>query len=247
MDNPIPRIDPEFKELIPPLSQEEYNQLEQNIKANKQCRDALVIWDGILVDGHNRLRICATHSIPFEIKEMSFPSREVAKLWILNNQLGRRNLSDAMRIELAISKTELLRKKAKENQSRAGGDKSVNTGAGALFSKVSKPIEEPINIHKTVASEAGVSDGTVHNYLQIAKQGSPKLLEDVKSGKLKIGTAHRLLNAHIIKQLKHADKLYGYIEKNLPVKNNPKANQEIKERLMGLMEKLEALKEAYNA
>ena len=119
-----PRIDPEFKALIPPLSPEEYAQLEANIISDKKCHNAIVIWNNILLDGHNRMRICAENNIQFEIIEMDFESREEAMLWILENQLGRRNLNDAMRIQLALSKVELLKEQAKKNQSRAGGDKS---------------------------------------------------------------------------------------------------------------------------
>ena len=167
--------------------------------------------------------------------------------WILDNQLGRRNLSDAMRIELALSKMELLRQQAKENQRNAGGDKSVKSGAGALFSKASKHIDTPINVHKAVAKESGVSDGTIHSYMEISKHGSPELLEGVKTGGLKIGTAHRLLDSEIQKRLKRSKKLYSYIEENIPRKNDPQANREIKARLEGLLKTLESLKEAYNA
>ena len=243
--NPIPRIDPEFQALIPPLSPEEYNQLEQNILAYKKCRDALVVWGDTLVDGHNRLRICATHSLPFEIKEVSFDSREEAMVWILDNQLGRRNLTDAMRIELALSKVELLKAKAKENQkrgaarggSRKASDKSdmANHGAstvtcdedsslpdgtcdpdGKLFTKSYKQNDAQINVHKAAADEAGISHGTVQNYMEVTKHGSPELIEGVKSGELKIGTAHRLLDKEITKQLNLADKQVRSIVETIP-------------------------------
>jgi DNA-binding transcriptional regulator/RsmH inhibitor MraZ len=63
------RIDPEFKSLIPPLATEEYAGLEESILA-EGCRDALILWDGILIDGHNRYEICTRHNIPFETTEM---------------------------------------------------------------------------------------------------------------------------------------------------------------------------------
>ena len=225
MTNPVPRIDPEFKALIPPLSKEEYQQLEHNILSCNKCRDAIVTWRGIIVDGHNRFNVCVTHGITFEIKEMDFASRQEAKLWILDNQLGRRNITDAMRIELALSKVELLRQKAKDNQIRAGGDK---TRAGALLSEVSKLEEEPINVRKAMADEVGVSEGTIHNYVQITKHGSPELLERVRSGDIKIDTAHRLQVKEIVKQIKRVDELYSCIRRNIPIEGDPVANQEIK-------------------
>ena len=207
MEYPIPRIDPEFKALIPPLSVEEYKQLEENIISGKKCRDAIVVWNGTIVDGHNRFEICVRHSVSFEIKEMEFDSRDEAMLWILDNQLGRRNLSDAMRIEVALGRAELLKRQARENQKLGGLYKSR---AGELLVKIPKANNEPVNVRETVADDAGVCSKTVQNYMQIAKHGTPGLLEHVKTGDLKINTAHRLLNTEILKQLKHADKLYRY-------------------------------------
>ena len=243
MTCPLPRIDPEFKSLIPPLSPEEYLQLEQNIFSQRKCHSALTTWEGILVDGHNRLNICAAHGITFEIEPMEFTSRDEAKLWILDNQLGRRNLTDAMRIELAVIKTQLIRQQAKENQIRAGGDK---TRAGALCPELPKTQYEPINIGHIVAEEAGVSRGNVYNYLQISKQAPPELQARVKSGELKIGTAHRLLPSEIQKQLKHADKLYRYIKSRIPLIENDTANQEIKAKLAAIYEQLEILRRSAN-
>lgn len=85
-------IDDEFKALIPPLTKEEYAQLEANI-LEEGCRDALVVWDGVLVDGHNRYEICTKHGLPFDVVDKEFADREAVKDWMDANQLGRRNLT----------------------------------------------------------------------------------------------------------------------------------------------------------
>ena len=72
------KIDQEFKSLIPPLTAEEYAQLEKNVIA-EGCRDALVIWQGTIIDGHIRYEICQKHSISYEIVEKDFDGREKAK------------------------------------------------------------------------------------------------------------------------------------------------------------------------
>ena len=92
--NPLVVVDPELSSLIPPLDDGELAQLEENILA-EGCRDALVVWDEgkILLDGHNRLRICEKHGLPYRTAEVSLPSREAAADWIDANQLGRRNLT----------------------------------------------------------------------------------------------------------------------------------------------------------
>lgn len=104
------KIDKEFKNLIPPLCREEFEQLEQNIIAEGRCRDKLKVWRGILVDGYHRHEICIKHGIPFEVDELHFASRRDAVIWIIEHQLGRRNLTNAMRIELVSRRGKLPKK-----------------------------------------------------------------------------------------------------------------------------------------
>lgn len=89
-------FDPEFQSLIPPLSLEEFTQLEQNIIADG-CRDPLVIWGNILIDGHNRHAICTKHRIPYKTVQKELSGRTAAMDWMDANQLGRRNLTSDQR------------------------------------------------------------------------------------------------------------------------------------------------------
>jgi N6-adenosine-specific RNA methylase IME4/transposase-like protein len=90
-------IDKEFAAMIPPLSAEERQQLEENIVEHGGARDPLVVWNEknatILLDGHNRYEICTRHELPFDIEEKRFATRDDAEDWIDKNQLGRRNLT----------------------------------------------------------------------------------------------------------------------------------------------------------
>lgn len=89
-------IDREFKELIPPLAPDEYKQLEDSILdvGFESSRGKIITWRGIIIDGHNRYEICCKHDIEFKAEEVSWVNtREEAVLWIIKNQLGRRNLS----------------------------------------------------------------------------------------------------------------------------------------------------------
>jgi AraC-like DNA-binding protein len=87
---------PELEEFIIPLQREEYKLLERNI-LEEGCREPLMVWPAkekqILVDGHNRYRICSKHGMPFKTNEINFHDLEEAKIWIINNQMGRRNLN----------------------------------------------------------------------------------------------------------------------------------------------------------
>ena len=85
-------IDDEFKGLLPALDKKTFDLLEENILQNG-CRDALVLWDGVLIDGHNRYEICMKHELPFTTVNKEFPSREDALIWIITTQVSRRNLT----------------------------------------------------------------------------------------------------------------------------------------------------------
>lgn len=226
----IPKTDPELKALIPPLSDEEYAQLQENILSAKKCRDPIILWQDTIIDGHNRFSICLAHGIQFMTQEMSFASKQDAKIWIIENQLGRRNLCDATRIELALLKTEFLREKAKENLKRGGKPFSKTTTLNP---------EDPVNIHKATAEEAGVSAGTLHNYMQLKEHADPTILAKVQSGELKIGTAHRLMN-ETTTRLKQAGKMYTYIEERVPFADN-QINAKIHEGLQQLSNQLQTL------
>ena len=88
------KIDEDFKVLLPKLDPETFKQLEENILENG-CRDPLVLWGDILVDGHNRFAICTEHGIPFTTVSKEFVSRDEAVIWIISTQVSRRNLSPA--------------------------------------------------------------------------------------------------------------------------------------------------------
>ena len=231
-------IDNEFRQLIPPLLEEEYKQLEQNILAKGKCLNKIILWDGIIIDGHNRFYICMQHGIEFEVEDIYFDSRDEAKLWILENQLGRRNLTDAARIELALKKEGLLKDLAKKNLSAAGGDKYEKETP--LF-KTSTASEEPINVRKAIAKEAKVSETNLFRYKQIMEQGSPALIEAVKSGKLKIGTAYKMLPTQVLKQLDRANKMYAYVQDYLPSITDEREKADVEKQISALKDLLKAL------
>ncbi|MCL2664286.1 MAG: hypothetical protein FWE82_01610 [Defluviitaleaceae bacterium] len=244
----LPRKDPEFQMLVPPLTQEEREQLEKNIVEHKKCINPLVSWDGLLIDGYNRLDICIKNGIAFEVKEMEFSTRDEAKIWILDNQLGRRNLSDAARIEIAALRAEMLKAKAKDKQKAAGGDKY---GKETLFSIMTTNSEEPINLHKQIAAEASISEGTLHMYNKIKKEGSPELLQSVLCGEVKIGTAYKSLKSRadtnaekIGYYLKRLEYSIGEIKKQINtfgVSSFPENAEELKARLGAIWAVLDSL------
>ncbi|PSF33466.1 hypothetical protein C7H19_20060 [Aphanothece hegewaldii CCALA 016] len=124
------KIDLEFKSLIPPLGTEERQQLKENL-LTYGCRDALVLWkkQRILIDGHNRFEICTQHGIPFNVVELEFEDRDTVIAWIIDNQLGRRNLTPE-----ALS---YLRGKRYSIQKRQGQRSDLNQSDEKLTSRQS--------------------------------------------------------------------------------------------------------------
>lgn len=141
------KIDDQFKSLIPPISFDESQDLEASIKKDG-CRDSLVTWRGYILDGHNRYRICQMYGIEFKTTEMLFSDRDEAKIWIIKNQLGRRNLTpDQMKY---------LRGRQYEIEKGVQGKKTQN----GTFS----------NTAKRLAKQHGVSKNTILRDAAFAKK-----------------------------------------------------------------------------
>ena len=117
-------INPKFKSLIPPLAADEYKGLEESI-LSEGCRDALVLWNDTLIDGHNRYEICTKHGIDFKTIQKEFDSEDDALLWIIDNQLAKRNLDKWGKLDLAEKKEEILARQAKQRMSDGGKGKEI--------------------------------------------------------------------------------------------------------------------------
>ena len=174
------KIDKQIQTLIPPLSTEEYAQFEQNLQ-QEGCRDALVTWRGTLLDGHNRLEICKKHGIPYETTEIDLPDRATAIVWVILNQLGRRNLTPYARAELALQLEPSIAAKAKENQGRRT-DLRKDSAKG------------PIDTKKEVAKAAGVSRDTIRKAKALKERASEEVKQQLRAGKISINAAYTAFN-----------------------------------------------------
>jgi hypothetical protein len=96
-----PKVDPEFRSFIPPLSESERADLERAIAAAGRAIDPILVWRGLVVDGHNRLEICMRLGLPFETRELEIPDRDAVKAWMFEHQIARRNLSPDQLLILA--------------------------------------------------------------------------------------------------------------------------------------------------
>ncbi len=188
-----PETKTEFQELIPSLTNEEYDKLEASLIV-EGCRDALVTWKGIVLDGHNRLRICHEHSIPFNTVTLTdIESEEDAKVWIIRNQMARRNLTPAERSRLAAKLKEIETELAKGRQ-LAGlkhGDK--------------KPVKEHVperekgQARDKAGEKAGVSGKSVDAAEKVETFGSEKLKEALHDGVVSLTPAAEIAQ-HLSKE-----------------------------------------------
>lgn len=186
-------IDKEFRQLIPPLTVEELTQLEQNIVEAKGARNPLAVWNGLLLDGHNRYDICQRLKLPFQMIEITVASRDDAKIWIIQNQFGRRNLSPYTRAELALRLEPLIAGRAKANQRASGG---------AVPTTLSKAVR-PIDTRQEVAKSAKVSEGTLAKVKIIADKAPEAVKERLRRAETTINKEYKAIKqaeVHTVRQ-----------------------------------------------
>jgi ParB-like chromosome segregation protein Spo0J len=171
------KIDPEFKVLMADSSGES-GSLEENISLYG-CRDPIIVLkgEGIILDGHHRYEICERLGIPYQVVELEFPSRTEAKIWMIKNQRGRRNLNESQRAMLAVTLEALYFERARERQ-------GTRTDLGQNLD----PSEAGRSAEKA-AKDMGVSHQTVSYAKKVATKGIPELAKLVASGDLAVSAA----------------------------------------------------------
>lgn len=174
------KIDPDFRDCLPKLTEDEYSQLEKNV-VTYGVQSPLVVWNGYIIDGHNRYSICfANHITDVPVREEHFEDKESALKWILENQLGRRNLTDFGRNEIALRYKEIIAQKAKERQ-REGQEAGRVARYSGLRSDDQKP-EEQVNTRTEIAKIAGTNDSSVKRTEFILKNGTEEEINRARKG-----------------------------------------------------------------
>ena len=174
-------IDPEFRDLIPPLNDDELTMLEESIVANG-CESPLIVWNGVIVDGHNRYAICKKHGIPCAVTEKFFDNREDAMLWMLRNQLGRRNLNDYQRGEMVLRLKSQIAADAKRRMQ--GGVREENPPTNLREGKHSG--ETLTHLGKI----AGVSGTQMRKIDKISKDADEQTKVKLRKGEMSIHKAY---------------------------------------------------------
>ena len=181
----------DFKKLIPALTGEEFKQLEANI-LSEGIRDPLVVWNGYLVDGHNRYTIANQHGLEYKTVNKEFKDGNAVKEWMILNQFGRRNLSNYQRSVLALQLEDVFSARAKENQ--------AIQFKGNSLPQISVEVK-PIDTQKEVAKVANVSHDTIAKVKRIEAVASPEVKAQLSTGEMSINQAYQEIKKEEKKEL----------------------------------------------
>ena len=174
-------INPELDSLFPALDEKELAMLEKSI-LEEGCTDPVVVWNNVVIDGHNRVRICRKHNIPFAIEERSFADLAEAMAWMISRQLGRRNLTNFMKAKLALRYEERFRKEAEEN--RMAGVK-LDTDKNANERRTDSRLGELV----------GLSRDTIAKCRKIEAEADDETKEKLDAGEISVNKAYKSLES----------------------------------------------------
>lgn len=177
------KIDPEFESKIPPLTEEEFRQLEENILADGVVINPIIIWNGAIVDGHNRFHIIEKHpQIQYTTHEKSFDDRFAVIAWICKNQLGRRNLTPEQKKYLIGKQFEAEKLRQGTNNQHVQA-KSEKCQVGTF--------QNQVDTAERIANENGIGRRSVFRAeafskaVDIADEVEPGIREDLLAGEIK--------------------------------------------------------------
>lgn len=200
------KIDEEFRSLIPPLADEEREQLKQNIINDGAIREPIAIWHDFIIDGHNRYEISQETGISFNTFSMDskLEDRNDVMIWMIENQKGRRNLPQPKKNELAYRLKDMYAERARKNQ-------ATHTADGYQL----RPKLDKADTLQKMADVAGVSRGTMAKYQKLVESGDKELLHQYNEGEISLNAAY--------------NKVMGIEEKPKPNKELEAANAKIAE------------------
>jgi hypothetical protein len=182
------KINEVLRDYIEPLTEAERSALERSLLA-EGCRDALVLWNDVLVDGHNRYSICQQHGIPFKVTQnTSFKDMEDVMLWMIDNHLGRRSVSDFQRGVLALRQQEILAKRQQAEMERAKAEDAAIAPPDPDSEEAAPPPKAKAK-REDIARAARLSANTLGQIEKITRSATPELVDAVRAGTISINAA----------------------------------------------------------
>ena len=234
-------VSEELKAYIDPLTPDEHEALERSLLA-EGCRDALVLWGDLLIDGHNRYGICQQHGIPFQtVQHPHFKSMDDVHLWMIDQHLGRRSVSDFQRGVLALRKREIIATRrsaaaaavmaAKADAPQAEGEApwegETDPVVAAALASVAKAPDEALAERQALARVARLSSSQVKLIETIQQKAAPEVVAAVRSGDISLSTAAVVASLPVDEQqavaAAGADELKQAAKRVRDAKKKPKA------------------------
>lgn len=210
-----PRVSTEFRDILPPLSQSEFKALEADI-LEKGILQPILTWNNVCIDGMHRLKIAKKYKLKYSVKVLKFNSKEEAKVWIFEHQVGRRNQTTFGKVMAGLQFEEFYSRQAKENQ-------RLTPGRGNRSPKVGKPI----NTTRLIAEKVGVAHSYISDVKFILQHGSKTLIQKCKEGDISIRNAY--FRCQDERRFKGRKKAIGEEQRF----TNPKAGKYINEIIKG--------------
>ncbi len=234
-------VNEELKAYIDPLTPDELDALERSIVA-EGCRDALVLWNDLLIDGHNRYAICQKHGLPFNtVQATQFKNMDDVHLWMIDQHLGRRSVSDFQRGVLALRKREIIATRrsaaaaavmaAKADAPQAEGEApwegETDPVVAAALASVAKVPDEALDTREALARVARLSSSQVKLNETIQQKAAPEVVAAVRSGDISLSTAAVVASLPVDEQqavaAAGADELKQAAKRVRDAKKKPKA------------------------
>ena len=185
-----PTVLPEMAELLPPLTGEQLAALETDILKNGCYSPVIVNEDMVVIDGHNRQRLCEQHGLPYQMAVFSFEDMLEAKQWALDTQKGRRNLDKWELGKIALRLKPDIEARARENMSAGGGDQKSEDAKSGLAT-LPNPIS-PVDTRRELADAVGLGERTMGKVMQIDEHAPAAVKEALDSGDLSINQGYNI-------------------------------------------------------
>ena len=183
-----PTVLPEMAELLPPLTGEQLATLEADLLKNGCYSPIIVNEDMVIIDGHNRQRLCETHGLPYQMAVFSFEDLLEAKQWALDTQKGRRNLDkwELGKIALRLKPDIEIRARAKQQEYHGN---QYDSGPSATLPEVHS---DPVDTRKELADAVGLGERTMGKVMQIDEHAPAAVREALDSGDLSINQGYNI-------------------------------------------------------
>lgn len=232
------KINPELRDFIPPLSGEEKKQLEDSLLKYGYKGAPIYIWNDYIVDGHNRYELCRKHNIEYPVEELLLGDNATiidVMEWMINTQLGRRNLPPAQRLAVMDKFKKKIQEQAKENMSIGGSSDKKGSPNGETL------IKKQTHTDKELAKMAGVGTGTVARFNKVMNSDDEELKKKVLANEVSINAGYEKvresekekenINTKSIsthpQTYQEAAKLYGGMQQgHLPNRKNKEENND---------------------